>query len=287
MRRNSLLAGALILLAVLGLVVVFYRVEVGGAWLLRGVFGVDYVHFFRPALAAVEPYAVPGFYNPFWVFLPVWVSGWFGVYGLAVWVVMNLCCFVWVCLRLKMPLWAVIPFLVFSGALMGVLVGNVEGFVALGLVLPAPVGIVFLMMKPQIGLAVTAYYVLEALIYSGWRKAALILVPVLVLFSVSFILYGDWFLKPLELIGRGYNTIFYFPIGVPVGVALVVAGVARRNVGYALMAIPFTTPYMIFHTWAFPFLGVVLVLVSEVRFLLWALRYRPRMAAWYADGEVK
>ena len=59
-----------------------------------------------------------------------------------------------------------------------------------------------------------------------------------------------------------------------VGLALIVAGVARRNIGYALMAIPFTSPYMIFHTWAFPYMGVVLVLVREMSFLRELVRGR-------------
>ena len=103
---------------------------------------------------------------------------------------------------------------------------NGEGLVALGMVLPLPLGIVVLMLKPQIGLALTAYYVLSAYVHDGWKRAALILVPVLVLFTVSFFLYGAWFLKPLEVIERTYNTIYFFPIGVPVGVALIVAGAA-------------------------------------------------------------
>ncbi len=275
MLRNKLFAWSLIVLAVLLLIVAFYKLETGEQTLLRSVYGVDYVHFFSPALHTSEPYEVPGFYNPFWVFAAVWFSELFGAYKLAAWVVLNLCCYVWVCVRMKMPLWTVVPYLVFSGALMSVYVGNVEGIVALGLVLPPPVGIILLMMKPQIGMAVAAYYVLSAFIYSGWKKAAQTLVPVLVLFALSFVFYGDWFFKPLELIERGYNTIFYFPIGVPVGIALIVAGVSRRNIGYALMAIPFTAPYMIFHTWAFPFMGVVLVLVKELAILRTAVMVRP------------
>jgi len=279
-------AVSLIALAVLGLVVAFFVLEMGPATLLRSVYGVDYTYFFRAALQADDPYAVPGFYNPFWILPLVWLSELFGEYRLAVWVTVNLCCVVWVCVKLKMPLWGILPFLFFSGALMGAYVGNVEGLVMLGLVLPAPIGIVLLMLKPQIGLALTGYYVLCALVEHGWKRAALILVPVLVLFALSFIFYGDWFLKSWEVVGRDYNSINFFPLGVPVGVALIVAGVARRNVGYALMAIPLTTPYMIFHTWAFPFLGVVLVLVSEYKHLLWRLRNRVLRAEFNAQREV-
>jgi hypothetical protein len=270
--KKNLLPILLIALAVLLMLVMFYQLETGTNLMRDDVFGVDYVDFFRPAMHADDPYAVPGFYNPFWIFALVMVSEWFGAYRLAIWVTANLCAFVYVCIRLKMPWWAVVPFLALSGAFMSVYLGNVEGLVALGLVLPSPIGIVLLMIKPQIGMAVTAHYVLSAWIYRGWKAAAIILVPALVLFSASFILYGDWFLNSLEVVGRGYNTINFFPLGLPVGIALIVAGVARRNVGYALMAIPFTAPYMIMHTWAFPFLGVVLVLVKELDFIKWVYR---------------
>lgn len=275
MLRNKLFAWSLIVLAVLLLVVVFYKVETGANLARDEVFGVDYVDFFSKAIHANDPYAVPGFYNPFWIFAPVMLAELFGVYKTAVWVVLNLCCFIYVCIRLKLPLWMVVPYLALSGAFMSVYLGNVEGIVALGLVLPAPVGIVLLMIKPQIGMAVTAYYVLSALVYSGWKKAARMLVPVLVLFALSVALYGDWFAKPAELIGLRYNTASLFPLAIPVGIALIVAGVSRRNIGYALMAIPFTSPYMIMHTWAFPFLGVVLVLVKELAILRTAVMVRP------------
>ncbi len=274
MLQNKLAAWLMIALAVMLMVAAFYRLEISENTLMNSIFGVDYTHFFRPASQTDAPYAVAGFYNPFWLLPLLWVFELFGEYRLAVWVVMNLCAFIYVFMRLKMPLWSILPFFVFSGALMSVFVGNVEGLVAFGMVLPLPLGIVVLMLKPQIGLALTLYYVLSAFVYDGWKRAVLILVPVLVLFTASFFLYGTWFLKPLEVIDRFYNTIYFFPIGVPVGLALIVAGVARRNIGYALMAIPFTSPYMIFHTWAFPYMGVVLVLVREMSFLRELVRGR-------------
>lgn len=267
MLRNKLWAWAFILLAGLSLVAAFYRLEIGQDTLLNSVYGVDYTHFFRPALQAQYPYDVAGFYNPFWIFPILKIFELFGDHRLAVWVTLNLCSFTYVCVRMKMPLWSILPYLVFSGAMIGIYVGNVEGIVALGMILPAPIGIVVLMLKPQIGTALTVYYVLSAYVHHGWKRAALLLVPVLILFSVSFILYGNWFVKPLEVVDRTYNTIFFFPLGVPVGIALILAGVARKNIGYALMAIPFVSPYMIFHTWAFPYMGVMLVLVKEIEIL--------------------
>jgi hypothetical protein len=264
---SRVFAGLLALLAAMMLVTAFIRLELGADAAVGSVYGVDYVRFFRPAFLADDAYAVAGFYNPPWMLVLVGSFEVFGDQRLAVWVTANLCAFVWVCVRLKMPLWCVLPFVVFSGALMGVFVGNVEGLTALGLVLPAPLGMVLLMLKPQIGLAVMAFHVVDACVHEGWRRAVLIVLPVLVLFAVSVALYGGWFLKPLDLVGREWNTINYFPMGVPLGAALVVAGVARRNVGYALMAVPFTAPYMIFHTWAFPYLGVVLVLTREFAIL--------------------
>ncbi len=254
-------------LTFLALVEAFQRWQLGGTSLLQDVFAKDYRLYFAPAMKAADPYAVAGFYNPFWIFAGVWLAERFGSYAAAVWVSVNLCAFVFACVKLKMPLWLVMPFVVFAGGLLGAIVGNVEGIVALGLVVPAPFGIVLLMLKPQIGVAVTLYYVLSALVYRGWKDAVLYLAPVLVLFTVSLIFFGDWYQVFLDAARLSYNTLLFYPLGVPVGLALIVAGVARRNVGFALMAIPFVTPYMNHHTWAFPFMGVVLVLVKEVAFL--------------------
>ena len=45
----------------------------------------------------------------------MWVFELFGDHRLAAWVVMNLCAFIYVFVRLKMPLWSILPFFVFSG----------------------------------------------------------------------------------------------------------------------------------------------------------------------------
>lgn len=281
MKKNSFALG-LISLSIFTMIAAFYRLEIGGFSLLQDVYGQDYRLYFDRALHFVNPYDAEGFYNPFWILPLVAVSEFFGPYKVAVWVTVNLCAFAWVCLRLKMPWWFVAPFMVFSGALIGAFVGNVEGLVALGMVLPSPFGIVLLMIKPQIGAAVTAYYVLSAFVYRGWKAAALMLAPVAVLSALSFILYGNWIAKMSQAVALSYNTIDFFPVGVPVGIALIVAGVSRQNVGYSLMAIPFIAPYMNYHTWAFPFMGTVLVLKEEI----YTLREFAKFRAWaFEEGE--
>jgi len=272
-KRNAL-AIFLILFAFVVLVQSFYKLQTGGASLLQDFHGKEYRVYFNPAYHAAEPYETRGFYNPFWIFPLMAVSEWFGAYKIAVWVTVNIFAFVCVCVRIKMPAWLILPFFIFSGAAVSTFSGNVEGIVALGLILPPPVGIVLLMLKPQIGMAVTAYFVASALVYDGWKKAALTVLPLLVLVIASFILYGDWFNTSIPLLTVNYNTIYFFPFGLPVGAALIAVGVRNRQIGFALLAIPFTTPYMNHYTWAFPIMGSVLVIQSEMRWALGMIRER-------------
>lgn len=253
----------LITAALYSMVRVFYSVEVGNNIVMRNVYGVDYLRFFNPALHSKNPYAVKGFYNPFWIFPFVLAVELFGKYKVAAWIVLNLCGFLYAYLKLQVPSWAILPLLFFSGAFMSSYVGNIEGIIVLGLVMPAPIGILLLMIKPQVGMAIVAYYTLDTILHKGWKKTVILLFPFTILLSVSVSIYGTWFLNSSNIVVEKYNTISFFPYGIPLGIALIVAGVSRKNIGYALMAIPLTTPYMIFHTWSFPILGAILVVLPE------------------------
>lgn len=262
---TSIMAVIIIMVALYSMVRVFYSVEVGNNILMKNVYGVDYLRFFNPALHSENPYSVEGFYNPFWIFPFVLVAELFGKYKVAVWIVLNICCYLYVYLKLRIPLWAITPLLFFSGAFMSAYVGNIEGIIALGLVIPLPIGILLLMIKPQVGMAIVAYYTLNTILDKGWKKTVIYLIPFTILFLVSMALYGAWFLNSSDVVIAKYNTISFFPYGVPLGIALIIAGVSHKNIGYALVAIPLTTPYMIFHTWSFPILGAILIIISEMK----------------------
>jgi hypothetical protein len=262
---TSIVAVIIIMVALYSMVRVFYSVEVGNNILMKNVYGVDYLRFFNPALNSENPYSVEGFYNPFWIFPFILVAELFGKYKVAVWIVLNICCYLYVYLKLRIPLWAIIPLLFFSGAIMSAYVGNIEGIISLGLIIPPPIGILLLMIKPQVGTAIVTYYILSTILDKGWKKAIVYLIPLTILFLVSTLLYGTWFLNTSNVVIANYNTISFFPYGIPLGIALIVAGVSRKNIGYALVAIPLTTPYMIFHTWSFPILGAILIMIYEMK----------------------
>lgn len=274
----DILLVVLAVLAIVALVLALHRLQVGGQ-----VYGADYRIFFNPAFHAENPYEVRGFFSPFWTlwFMPIFEL--FGDYQVAVWITANICTMLYVYHRLKVPALAAIPLFMFSGAVWGAYVGNIEGFVALGLILPPPIGFLFLMMKPQIGMAVAAYFALDSLMYKGWKRTLRMFAPLILMLAISVLLYGAWFLNSSRVVGMDHNSISFFPYGVPVGIALIIAGVARRNIGYALMAIPLTTPYMIFHTWAFPILGAVLVLKVE---WVCAMAWRKTRERYIPAGDV-
>lgn len=253
----------LILVAVLAMVLALHYVRISDS--MRDVYGVDYRLFFQPALHSSNPYDIKGFFNPFWLLPFAAITEVFGVYQVDVWVTMNICLFLFVYLKMKVPTWAILPLFFFSGAVWSCFVGNAEGLVALGLILPPPIGLIFLMMKPQIGMALLAYYMLDSVLHTAvdWRKFLKLIAPLAVVGVVSVLIYGLWFTHSALVMGMDHNSIHFFPYGLPMGIALIVAGVSRKNIGYALMAIPLTTPYMIFHTWSFPILGAVLVANAE------------------------
>lgn len=264
--KSNVLAIALIVAACVVITLAFHTIETGEYTILQEVFGQDYRYFFLPALYADNLYDLQGFYNPFWILPVVALTTWFGVYKVSVWVTLNIACQVYACWKLKMPAWSILPFLFFGGAMESAISGNMEGIVALGLVLPPPVGMIFLALKPQIGAAVCLYWFASAWVYDGWKRAVAILAPVLICFIVSVAVYGLWFLKMTEAAGLAHNVLSgFFPYAIPAGLWFIYVAVRRRQIGWALIAIPCLAAYMNSYTWAFPIMGMLLVMFERKR----------------------
>lgn len=239
-----------ILLAVVGALVV-----VALAWVVAVYLppAVDWRLTFRPAAQEVlhgrSPYNVAGFFNPPWLLLPLLPLALLPEsVGGALFLLLNLAVFAYTAHRLGATSFTMILFLMSPPVLHSLLNGNIDAFVIMGFVLPPPIGLLFLSIKPQIGAGVALFWLIEA-----WRAGRLKVVfktfaPAAAMWLLSFVLFGWWFLRWEQEVDLWWNASAW-PLSIPVGLGLLVAAVRKRRKEFAMAAAPCLSPYVLLHAW--------------------------------------
>src|SRR5512135_1583531 len=167
---------------------------------------VDWHTAFRPAALAVlqghSPYEVDGYFNPPWAILPlIPLAVLPEPVGRVLLVVVTLVAFTFVARRLGGSNVATIALLLSPLVMHEVLNGNIDWLAAMGLVLPVWIGLFFVVIKPQIGIAVVIYWA-----YASWRNGGIkglirTFAPVTVAYGLSILLFGPWPLRAAQEVG--------------------------------------------------------------------------------------
>jgi hypothetical protein len=222
--------------------------------------GIDWRTAFQPASRALlegrSPYTVPGFYSPPWTLIPlIPLSLLSAGLSTSILFVANLAGWMYISRRIGVNRWLFIPFFFMSGAIANAVYGNLDGLIAVGLILPPWVGIPILMIKPQVGIPVTAFWIGVILfdradIRSKATRLVKALLPFAVLLGISIALYGNWFMHSQDVIGKVWNTSPW-PRTILLGIWLIWQGIRSRDIRFAVTAIPFLSPYISPYTWAF------------------------------------
>jgi hypothetical protein len=228
---------------------------IGLAWALYTYnMPVDLHDYFLPAarhvLAGGNPYDLKGFYGPPWALLPALLVAWlpdkaaYAAHG----VISILALIAFLSVQKSRP-WASLGALISVPVITAVLCGNLEPFVILALVVPRPLGMLLLAMKPHIGIVLALYWVLDEWRSEGLAGVARLLWPVLAAFGASVLLYGFW---PVTWLGaaleyRGWNWNVWgmqpwahvFIVGIPA----VFISLWKEREDMALSAGPLLSPY--------------------------------------------
>jgi hypothetical protein len=160
-------------------------------------------------------------------------------------------------MRIRLHPVVLLALVAFSGMIFSSTNGNIDGFVALGFILPAPVGLLLVLLKPQIGAGLVLYY---AWIYrKDARKLTCTLAPVTIAYMLSFVIYGNWISTGVLL----HSSAQIFPLGVPAGVAFLVLALWRRNPLYTLPVGVLFSPYVNSFSWSFLWLGLAYIIQAE------------------------
>jgi hypothetical protein len=157
--------------------------------------------------------------------------------------------------------------------------GNMEWMPFLGLLLPSPWNVLFLMTKPQMGLIASGVIIVAHLRQHRWRQSILAVLLVGVTYGVSLLLGMNW----SEALRPTWN-ISAWPVGLLIGIPLGIYAVWQNDLRAGLAAAPLISPYASPMTWSAvtPWLvqkrwGVVVVpVLSWLLIIFW----RKMAAGW-------
>lgn len=227
---------------------------------------IDWDETFRPAvlawLSGGNPYhsGAHPLYNPPWVLLPLLP---FAVLpyeiGRAALLLASLAAFATVAKRFGASPLSMAFFLLCIPVWDSFTLGNVEWLVMLGLIVPRPAGMVLLAIKPQAGAVVMLFYAVEAIRSGGLRGIVRLLFPLAVVGALSLVMFGAWPIESMRYLafrGEPMNYSF-FPYTIPLGLALVIAAIRKRDIRYALPASPCFFPVVTPMSWGMAFLPIV------------------------------
>jgi hypothetical protein len=149
------------------------------------------------------------------------------------------------------------------------------GLLPLGLYYLPQIGLFFILIKPQVGFAVALYWLGLSWQSGGIRQVLKVFLPIVVMYLLSFMVYGYHPLFGANLIDIHYNVSLW-PWSIPLGIFLVVFALKSKKINWSMLASPLLSPYIAFHS----FHGVFLALVRTPIFLVlavvfvWFLRLR-------------
>lgn len=215
--------------------------------------GVDWYTAFRPAtlelLSGRSPYNIPGFFNPPWTLLPLIPFALLPEnVGRTLLILIGFAAFMYIGRKMGGSKWAIIAVLLSPPIIHGMLNGNIDWLALMGVVMPPQIGLFFVSIKPQIGIAIALFWLTEAWRDGGFREVFRVFAPVTLVGLLSLLLYGLWPLRASVEVNLWWNASLW-PMSLPVGMALLVTAIRKRQINYALGASPCFAPYILFHSW--------------------------------------
>lgn len=215
----------------------------------------------RNLLSGRSPYEQYTFFNPPWALLPVLpLTVLPPMTGAVIMFTLSTVTYAYIGFRFKLAPWILVLFLVGLGPLYVGWRGNIDALVALGFVLPPPLGIFFVLAKPQVGLCAAAFWVIAAWRAGGVGKAVRLAAPVTVAFALSFLVFGNYVAQSdrLTTTWAWWNRSAW-PNGIPIGIALLALSLWQKDLRLAIAASPFFAPYVGDTGWIVTWLGLLAV----------------------------
>jgi hypothetical protein len=114
----------------------------------------------------------------------------------------------------------------------------------------------FVLIKPQMGMALIPYWMFETWRQGGWRLLLQAFAPAALATILSFIVIGSSIGRSNDLLQSEWNAGFW-PWGFPIGFALTVLSIRNNRKDQAMAASPFLSPYLAYHSWVSVLAGLI------------------------------
>ena len=234
-------------------------------WAVKSIWpllGIDWHETFYPAarkaLDGENPYNVPTFRNAPWTLLAFLPFAFFKEdVGGILFFIASLIGYAWVAYSLRAKPLAFIAFLFSPPVVYGLRMLNVDILVLIGFVLPAPVGLFFVLIKPQMGVVMVLFWLTEAWRDGGIKKVFWTFLPVTISLLLSFVFFGNWVIgRQSDLLDSFWNASLW-PWALPIGLTLTALAVRDRRKDYGMAGSPFLSPYLAYHSWASVLVGLL------------------------------
>lgn len=184
-----------------------------------------------------NPYLDPAFMSPPWVLiilspfalLPERIGYW-------AWVLVSIRIYAYVFRVWRFSPLMLLAFLTCPPMIWSLWYGNLEALIILALVIPAPLEMVALAVKPQLGIMTILYKLIQ-----NWRASWLLILCG----GLSVIFYGAWWVGAGRLTQVLWN-MSGFPIYIPLGLAVFYQALMHNNERQTLAASLCIAPYFNF-----------------------------------------
>jgi hypothetical protein len=225
---------------------------------------VDWTTAFRPAtrtlLSGHSPYDNPLMIHAPWGLIPLIPFALLPeTVGRAALLIIGLLTYAFVAFRMGAKPITSILFLLSPPVLHVLYNGNLDWLAAVGFILPPQIGLFFISIKPQMGIAVAIFWLFEAWRQGGVKQVFRVFAPFTAVLLISFAIFGLWPLGATRTADYWWNASLW-PMSIPVGLGLLVAAIRKKKIEFAMAASPCLSPYVLFHSWA----GAVLAIIASV-----------------------
>lgn len=206
--------------------------------------GLDWTGTFLPAIASGDPYNHPAFYSPPWVIHLLTPLTWLPV-PIAVWIIILASVVAWILALRKLgaSVFITLMMLLTPQLWWGILYANLDFMIPLGLLLPRPLGLIFVLAKPQAGIGIAIYWMIDSYLQGSWKSLIKTAAPLGIVSLLYCIPYGFWPLELFSAVKVGWN-LSVFPYLAGAGAVLIIHALRNRKPGLAIAAGPFIAPYV-------------------------------------------
>lgn len=221
----------------------------------------DWANYFLPATLALlqgeNPHAI--IFNPSWAIFPLIPFAFYSAeFGAWFTFAATLVALAMVAHRLGARLPSILIILSVPYALGMLWSGNVEWLALLGLLMPQNIGLIFLAIKPQIGIGVMVFWTVETWRKSGKLATLKLIAPLITMLGLSFWFFGFWMTDKTMTYTQFVNAgnASFFPFSLPIGFALFATALRTHNLKFALASSPMFFPVLTPQCWLAPMLAL-------------------------------